>query len=86
MAPPHGYRQSSVSGSIWSSPGAYGRLLSSLTNNFIKYCHAPRHADVVGGDQVRSMQIWDVDPKLHYTWKVRLFVGGMSAEGVTKKG
>jgi hypothetical protein len=27
MAPPHGYRQSSVSGSIWSSLGAYGRIL-----------------------------------------------------------
>jgi hypothetical protein len=26
MAPPHGYRQPSVSGSIWSSPGAYGRI------------------------------------------------------------
>jgi hypothetical protein len=26
MAPPHRYRQPSVSGSIWSSPGAYGRL------------------------------------------------------------
>jgi hypothetical protein len=25
MAPPHGYRQPYVSGSIWSSPGAYGR-------------------------------------------------------------
>jgi hypothetical protein len=30
MAPPHGYRQPSVSGSIWSSPGAYGRLLLLL--------------------------------------------------------
>jgi hypothetical protein len=26
MAPPHGYRQPSVSDSIWSSPGAYRRL------------------------------------------------------------
>jgi hypothetical protein len=26
MAPPHGYRQPSVSDSIWSLPSAYGRL------------------------------------------------------------
>jgi hypothetical protein len=26
MAPPHGYRQPSVSDSIWSSPGEYGRI------------------------------------------------------------
>jgi hypothetical protein len=26
MAPPHGYRQPYVSGSIWSLPGAYVRI------------------------------------------------------------
>jgi hypothetical protein len=26
MAPPHGYRKPSVLDSIWSSPGAYGRI------------------------------------------------------------
>jgi hypothetical protein len=30
MAPPHGYRQPFVSGSIWSLPGAYGRLVLVL--------------------------------------------------------
>jgi hypothetical protein len=28
MAPPHRHRQLYVSGSIWSSPGAYGRFVS----------------------------------------------------------
>jgi uncharacterized membrane protein len=31
MAPPHGYRQLYVSGSIWSLPGAYGRIIMIIT-------------------------------------------------------
>jgi hypothetical protein len=27
MAPPHGHGQPSVSGTTWSSPGAYGRII-----------------------------------------------------------
>jgi hypothetical protein len=30
MAPPHVYRQLYLSGSIWSSPGAYGRIIIIL--------------------------------------------------------
>jgi hypothetical protein len=30
MVPPHGYRQPSVSGSIWSPPVAYGRIIIYL--------------------------------------------------------
>jgi hypothetical protein len=30
MAPPHGYRQPSVLNSIWSSPGAYGRITITM--------------------------------------------------------
>jgi hypothetical protein len=50
MAPPPGYRQPSVSDSIWSSPGVYGRLTVVFgDNNTLKKCLQKSPASMLPG-------------------------------------
>jgi hypothetical protein len=42
LAPPHGYRQPSVSDSIWSSPGTYGRIYDTI-KDFSPSCMPQTH-------------------------------------------